>query len=99
MTNRYSRLLRFAVFILLPVILLVLPAAFFDEGRSWCLSVILFNKPCYACGLTRAAMHLIHLDFADAYYFNPLIFAVFPLLAAQWAIWFWNDFQAFRNRR
>ena len=53
----------FSGLLLIPMVLLVLPADFFDSGRTVCLSVILFNKTCYGCGITRAVDHLIHLEF------------------------------------
>ncbi|MGC6470761.1 MAG: DUF2752 domain-containing protein [Flavobacteriales bacterium] len=63
-----------------PIVLLILPADFFDEGQSICLSVVLFEQNCYACGMTRAIQHLIHFDFQEAYTFNKLSFIVLPLL-------------------
>jgi hypothetical protein len=36
-------------------------------------------------------MHLIHLDFAEAFQYNMLSFIVFPILAFAWAKWFWED--------
>ncbi len=69
----------FLIFVL-PIVLLILPSDYFDEGQSVCLSVLLFKMECYACGLTRASMHLIHFEFVDAYFFNPLAFIVVPLL-------------------
>jgi hypothetical protein len=65
---------------LLFIVLIILPADFFDSGQSICLSVVFFNKQCYGCGMTRAIQHLIHLDFKNAYHFNKLAFIVFPLL-------------------
>ena len=62
------------------LILLILPADFFEKGQSICISVLLLHKQCYACGLTRGIMHLIHLDFKEAYQYNKLCFIVFPLL-------------------
>lgn len=88
------RYIRILFWIIVPVILLVLPADFFDQGQSLCLSILLLNQECYACGLTRAIMHLIHLEFGEAYYYNMLAFIVFPLLAYQWYLWFWQDFKA-----
>ncbi len=85
--------MRILFWIIVPVILLVLPADFFDQGQSICLSVLLFKQECYACGLTRALMHLIHFEFAEAYYFNILAFIAFPLLAYQWFVWFWQDWK------
>jgi len=70
----------FIVLLVIPVLLLLLPSTFFDSGESVCLSVSLFDKECYACGMTRAIQHLIHLNFAIAYQFNKLSIIVFPLL-------------------
>lgn len=75
--------LKITVFFLLflaGIVLLILPADFFDTGQSICISVLLLNKQCYACGLTRAIQHLIHLDFKSAYAYNWLSFLVLPLI-------------------
>lgn len=66
--------------LVIPIVLLILPSDFFDSGQSICLSVLLFKMECYACGMTRACMHLIHFEFVDAYFYNPLAFIVVPLL-------------------
>ena len=71
----------FSGLLLIPLVLLVLPADFFDTGRAVCLSVVLFGKTCYGCGITRAVHHLIHLDFLEAYNFNKLVVIVFPLIS------------------
>ena len=68
-----------AVF-LLGIVLLFLPADYFDEGDSVCLSKSMFNVECYGCGMTRAVMHLIHFNFLEAYQYNKLAFIVVPLL-------------------
>jgi Protein of unknown function (DUF2752) len=70
--------------LLIPLVLIILPADFFDIGQSVCLSVLLLDMPCYGCGMTRAVQHLIHLDFAAAYTFNRISFIVFPILAVVW---------------
>ena len=70
--------------LLLPFVLIVLPADFFDKGQSLCLSVLLLHQTCPGCGITRAIQHLIHFDFAAAYQFNKLSFIVFPLLIFGW---------------
>ena len=66
--------------ILIPIVLLVLPADFFDTGDSVCLSVVFLEKECYACGMTRAIQHFIHFDFSIGYTYNKLSVIVFPLL-------------------
>ncbi|MBK6622074.1 MAG: DUF2752 domain-containing protein [Saprospirales bacterium] len=94
--NRYFLYFKLGFYILVPLVLLLLPAGYFDKGESICLSQVLFQLECYACGMTRATMHLIHLDFTEAFYYNPLAFAVFPLLAFFWARWFWKDWTRLR---
>ena len=59
--------------------LLYLPADHFDEGQSMCLSVVLLDRECYACGMTRGSQHLLHLDFQEAWEYNKLSFIVVPL--------------------
>ena len=66
--------------IVIPFIFIFLPINFFDTGDSICLSIFLFNKECYGCGMTRAIQHLIHFDFKGAYDFNKLSFIVLPIL-------------------
>lgn len=64
----------------LPLVLIVLPANYFDTGRSICLFTLLTDIECYGCGLTRACMHLIHFNFEKAASFNKISFVVFPIL-------------------
>ncbi len=70
--------------IAVPIVLLLLPADFFDSGESVCLSVVLLDQECYACGMTRGVQHLLHLDFMSAASFNRLSFIVLPLLILLW---------------
>jgi len=68
------------ILVLIPIVLVILPADFFDTGETICFSVMFFDKQCYACGMTRAIQHLIHLDFLIAYSYNKLSVLIFPLL-------------------
>ena len=43
-----------------------------------CPSMWFVGVPCPACGLTRAALRLLRLDFAGAWGYNPAIFLVPP---------------------
>ena len=79
-----------------PIALLMLPANLFDNGRSICLSQLLLGKNCYACGMTRGIMHLIHLDFEEAFAYNMLSFIVLPLLAFLWVQWFIKEYRIYK---
>lgn len=73
-----------AVIIIAPVVLLFFPKDYFDKGETICLSVLLAKTECYACGMTRAVMHFIHLDFEKAWEYNWLSFIVVPMMFALW---------------
>jgi hypothetical protein len=64
-----------------------LPASFFDHGQSLCLSVLLLNKECFGCGITRAIQHAIHFDFYTAWNYNKLVVIVAPVLFFLWLKW------------
>ncbi len=81
MTLRFSRLLlETSILIIAPIVLMLLPADYFDTGESVCLSVQLFDTECYGCGMTRSIMHLLHLDINESIYHNSLGIIVFVLL-------------------
>jgi len=86
-TNKFKFFFK-KVFLLLllggPFLLIVMPIDFFDNGESICLSVFLFDLQCLGCGLTRAIMHLIHLDFQGAWEYNKLSFLIFPIATLFW---------------
>ena len=87
---------KLSFYVLVPVVLLALPSDFFDDGPPMCLSMVFFHIECYACGLTRGIMHLIHFDFPSAAYYNMLSFVVFPLLAGLWTKWAWDTAKALK---
>ncbi len=74
----------FSGLLLIPTVLLILPANYIDSGQSICLSVLLFNEKCYSCGMTRAIQHLIHFDFSVAYSYNKASFILFLILTFSW---------------
>lgn len=70
--------------IALPLTLLSLPASFFDTGKSICIITNFTGQSCPGCGLTRAIMHLIHLDFETAFAYNMLSFIILPIILFLW---------------
>jgi Protein of unknown function (DUF2752) len=74
-------------FVVTPIIFLLLPATYFDEGEALCPSKRFFNIECMGCGMTRAVMHLIHFDVESAIYYNYFSVIVAPLLGFMWIKW------------
>ena len=82
--NKNILLIYFSGLIALPIVLMLLSADFFDKGPSLCLSVVLLNKTCYGCGITRAIQHLLHFELSTALAYNKLCVIVLPLLIFLW---------------
>lgn len=76
--------IKIAIWVLIPFLLLLLPATYFDTGQALCPSKLLLDRECPGCGITRSVQHAIHFDFKVAWGFNKLILLVLPLL-----IYFW----------
>ena len=93
-TRQYFILFKLGIIFFTPIVLLILPSNFFDEGPVMCVSGLLFDMECYACGLTRACMHLIHLDFEEAFAYNMMSFIVMPILPVVWYQWFKKELNA-----
>jgi hypothetical protein len=81
-----------------PIIFLFLPADFFDSGPTICPSKRFFNLECFGCGMTRAVMHLIHLDIDTAVYYNVGSLIITPFLALFWLKWTWLAARPFLSR-
>ena len=45
-----------------------------DLLNTTCIFIYLFNVPCPGCGMTRAFLSLLKLDFKSAFIYNPTIF-------------------------
>ncbi len=90
--------LKISALLLIPVALLALPADFFDEGESLCPSKRFFNVECLGCGMTRAIMHLLHLDIEMALYYNPGSLALGPALGVVWLVWIFRLLKRLREK-
>lgn len=78
------RQIKFYLWLIIPFILLLLPATYFDTGESVCLSQLVFDKECPACGITRGVQHAIHFNFNEAWEYNKLFVVILPVLIFVW---------------
>jgi hypothetical protein len=87
-TKRYNKpksklylMTKIFILVIFPFVLLLLPKTIFNNGNyTICLLKMATGEDCFGCGMTRACMHLIHLDFEGAAYFNKISFIVLPIL-------------------
>lgn len=72
---------KISILVIFPFILLLLPKTVFNNGQyTICILKMVTGNDCFGCGLTRACMHLIHLDIESAAHFNKISFVVLPIL-------------------
>lgn len=72
------------VILIIPILVFFIPIDWLNDQHSICLFKNLFGRECPGCGITRAVVSAVQLDFKEAYYYNKLIIIVFPLLAYVW---------------
>jgi hypothetical protein len=80
-----------------PIVLLLLPKDSFNSGPDICIFTLLSGYHCWGCGLSRACMHLIHLDFSTAWGYNHLSFVVLPILCGLVVVDFLKTINTLRN--
>ena len=87
MQRNISKIIKSIVFVILlivPILIILTPIDFWASGDSLCISKRIFNAECYGCGMTRALLNILHLNFEEAVKLNKLSFLVFPVLIMLW---------------
>lgn len=75
--NVYNRIFIFlGVNILLLLFLYNLPIR--DDGPTLCIYKYITGKDCFNCGMTRAFLSVLHLNFQQAWNYNWRVIIVFP---------------------
>jgi hypothetical protein len=91
---------KISILVIFPFMLLLLPKTLFDHSHyTLCVVKLMSGKDCVSCGLTRACMHLIHLDFKAAAYFNKISFIVLPILCGLLIAELYQTIKAYRALR
>ncbi|MDR0789189.1 MAG: DUF2752 domain-containing protein [Bacteroidales bacterium] len=84
MTHKSWQKIACFVLLLAPFLLYLIDVDWLNEQHSVCLFQNIFGVKCWGCGITRAVLSVLHLDFAAAWQYNELVVIVFPLLAYLW---------------
>jgi hypothetical protein len=84
MSNQLTKVMGIGM-IFIPVALYFVPLDWLNGQHSICLFKNIFGIECWGCGITRATISVIQLDFSRAFHYNRLIVVVFPLLLYVWA--------------
>ena len=82
--NRIFNKLSFSAILVLPILLYLVPLDWLNKQHTICLFKNIFGLDCYGCGITRAVLSALHLNFEDAINYNIMVVIVLPLLIYIW---------------
>ncbi len=97
MDKKKMEMLWLAALFLAPVLLWLLPENFFDSGVAICPSKVFFDLECLGCGMTRAVMHLHHLNLDEAVYYNAGVLVIYPALVILWFVWVYKSLKRLKE--
>ena len=73
---------------LLPLALYFIPReSFFEHTHTLCLVHCFTGEECWGCGMSRALLSLMYLDFESAWAYHRGVVVVAPVLAWLWVKW------------
>ena len=75
---------KLAIFLFVPLILAAQSLDVLEQERSFCLFKTFLGHECWGCGLFKATVACLKLDFVRAFHYNKLIVIVFPLIVFYW---------------
>ena len=82
--NNYKNIILLFAYIILPIILFFIPLEWLNKQHSICLIKNIFGVECYGCGITRAIISGVQLDFYKAIEYNKMVIVVLPLFIYEW---------------
>jgi hypothetical protein len=81
--NIKNRLL-LALYFIIPLVLFFIPLDWLNKQHTICLVKNIFGVNCFGCGITRAVISGIQLDFDKSFEYNKMVIIVLPLLIYVW---------------
>jgi hypothetical protein len=95
--KRLIKILKCAGVLVIPVVLYFVPLDWLNNQHSICLYKNFTGHECLGCGMTRALISAVQLQFRSAYHFNKLFLIVLPILVYLWAktllaLWYGNAY-------
>ena len=83
-SNNCKNITLLFAYIILPIILFFMPLEWLNKQHSICLIKNIFGVECYGCGITRAIISGVQLDFTKAIEYNKMVIIVLPLFIYEW---------------
>lgn len=81
--NFRTKLLVF-LYIVFPIVLFMVPLDWLNKQPTICLVKNIFGINCFGCGITRAVISGVQLNFTKAFEYNKMVIIVLPILIYVW---------------
>ena len=82
-TNFRTKLLVF-LYIVFPIVLFMVPLDWLHKQPTICLVKNIFGVNCFGCGITKAVISGVQLNFTKAFEYNKMVIIVLPMLMYVW---------------
>ena len=82
--NNSKNIILLFAYIILPIILFFIPLEWLNKQHSICLIKNIFGVECFGCGIARAIIAGVQLDFTKAIEYNKIVTIVLPLFIYEW---------------
>ena len=83
-SNNSKNITLLFAYIILPIVLFFIPLEWLNKQHSISLIKNIFGIECYGCGITRAIISGVQLDFTKAMEYNKMVIIVLPLFIYEW---------------
>ena len=81
--NIRTKLLVF-LYILFPIVLFMVPLDWLHKQPTICIVKNIFGVNCFGCGITKAVVSGVQLNFTKAFEYNKMVIIVLPMLMYVW---------------
>jgi len=82
--NKSKNFILLSAYTILPYLLYFIPLDWLNKQQTICLIKNIFDVECFGCGITRAIVSGIQLDFIKAIEYNKMVIIVLPLFIYEW---------------
>ena len=72
------------LYFIFPILLYMVPLDWLNKQNTICLVKNIFGSNCFGCGITRAVISGIQLDFNKSFEYNKMVIIVLPMLIYVW---------------
>ncbi len=83
-SNKSKNIILLFAYIILPYLLYIIPLDWLNKQHTICLIKNIFGVECFGCGITRAIISVVQLDFIRAIEYNKMVIIVLPLFIYEW---------------